>query len=59
MAAGLGVLGFSPDEFWQLTVKEFEAAFRGHFGAEAGTAPLSRLELEKLMGRFPDFGVEA
>lgn len=58
MAAGLGVLGFSPRDFWNLTLREFEAAFRGHFGADAGAARLSRGDLEKLMQRFPDDGVE-
>ncbi len=56
MAAGLGVLGFSPADFWKLTPKEFEAAFRGRFGA--GGEPLTRGDLEKLMQQFPDFGVE-
>ncbi len=57
MAAGLGVLGFSPEDFWKLTPKEFEAALRGKFGTDAG-APFARGDLEKLMQRFPDIGVE-
>ena len=56
MAAGLGVLGFSPADFWKLTPKEFEAAFRGRFGA--GGEPLTRGDLDKLMQQFPDSGVE-
>ncbi len=56
MAAGLGVLGFSPGEFWLLTLREFEAAFRGRFGA--GGEPLTRGDLDKLMQQFPDSGVE-
>ena len=58
MATGLGVLGFTPTDFWALTLREFEAAFRGRFGPDAGSAPLTHADLDMLMQRFPDSGDE-
>ena len=56
MEIGLGRLGRSPQEFWNMTPKELEAAVAGAIGI--GSAPLSRRNLEGLMARFPDTGME-
>jgi uncharacterized phage protein (TIGR02216 family) len=56
MEIGLGRLGRSPQEFWNMTPKEFEAAVAGAIGF--ASAPLSRRDLEGLMARFPDPGTE-
>jgi uncharacterized phage protein (TIGR02216 family) len=56
MEIGLGRLGRSPQEFWNMTPKELEAAVAGAIGL--GSAPLSRRDLEGLMARFPDPGTE-
>jgi uncharacterized phage protein (TIGR02216 family) len=53
MGLGLGALGLSPDVFWAMTLKELAAAIRGRHGP-APAAPLSRSDLDGLMGRFPD-----
>ena len=52
MEIGLGRLGRSPQEFWNMTPKELEAAVAGAIGL--ASAPLSRGDLEGLMARFPD-----
>lgn len=54
MATGLGVLGLAPAAFWAMTPRELEAALRGRLGPQVSTPPLSRHELTRLMGRFPD-----
>lgn len=52
--AGLAgaLLGWRPDEFWRSTPAELGAVL----GAMAGTdgEPAGRVELERLMERFPD-----
>jgi uncharacterized phage protein (TIGR02216 family) len=52
MEIGLGRLGRSPQEFWNMTPKELEAAVAGAIGV--ASAPLSRRDLEEMMARFPD-----
>ena len=54
MIAGLGHLGLTPDAFWRLTLRELDAALRGHYGLGPATAPLSRTSLTSLMLDFPD-----
>lgn len=54
MAAGLGLLGLSPQEFWGMTPKELEAALRGRLGPSVFDMPISRGELSRLMTAFPD-----
>lgn len=53
MAIGLGILGHSPDCFWQMTPKELAAAIGGLNGV-SGQKSLRRDELSTLMNRFPD-----
>lgn len=48
MASALGVLKWTPDQFWRATVKEYTAAMKGHLlsiGADL-SGPLSREEVE-------------
>jgi uncharacterized phage protein (TIGR02216 family) len=52
MAAGLGLLRLSPQQFWSMTPRELSAALRG-LGV-VSRSPLRRNELAGLMARFPD-----
>jgi uncharacterized phage protein (TIGR02216 family) len=52
MELGLGRLGRSPREFWEMTPRELEAAIAGAIGI--GPQPLSRGDLDRLISRFPD-----
>ncbi len=54
MAAGLGTLRIPPSEFWRMTPKEIDAAFRGYFGITSATNAPTRADLHKLMQLFPD-----
>ncbi len=54
MAAGMGLLGLAPDEFWRTTPRELAAALRGRLGEQASPSPLAPTDLERLMQRFPD-----
>jgi uncharacterized phage protein (TIGR02216 family) len=54
LAIGLGVLRLSPEQFWNMTPREFAAALRGLHGDPA--APLDRAALDALIARFPDRG---
>lgn len=52
--AGLAgaLLGWRPDEFWRATPAELGAVLEAMAGPEQ--APPSRVDLERLMERFPD-----
>ena len=52
MAAGFGLLRFSPEQFWSMTPRELERAMS--VLPQAGSAPLRRQELDALMRAFPD-----
>ena len=52
LAIGLGVLRFSPEQFWKMTPRELAAALRGLYGEQ--DAPLDRATLDALAARFPD-----
>jgi uncharacterized phage protein (TIGR02216 family) len=52
MAAGLGVLQLAPDDFWRMTPRELAAALDGLAGG--ATSALAPVELQALMGRYPD-----
>ncbi|MEQ8825479.1 MAG: phage tail assembly chaperone [Filomicrobium sp.] len=54
MAAGLGILGLSPDVFWQTTPKELAAALRAKLGDQGSGGVPARNDLMRLMQRFPD-----
>ena len=53
---GLGVLRFSPKEFWELSIVEFLSALNGYQLTQGNkkAEPTQRQELEELMRRFPD-----
>ena len=48
MEIGLGVVGLSPKDFWEMSFKEFYSAVEGF------KTPLSKNQLEDLMERYPD-----
>ena len=49
----LGVLRWSPGDFWAATPPELVAAYEGLFGARAAP-PAGRSDLQRLMAAFPD-----
>lgn len=57
MEIGLGKMGISPRDFWDMSLFELYAAINGfaefHSGGRKPT-PLTRDELEDLMERYPD-----
>ena len=54
MIAGLGHLGLSPRTFWSMTLREIDAALRGHYGLGPATQVLSRAALSAMMQTHPD-----
>ncbi|MEO0618823.1 MAG: phage tail assembly chaperone [Pseudomonadota bacterium] len=48
----LGQLGFTPDAFWKLSLREVDAALVGRFGARVPHP--TRNGLDALMQQFPD-----
>jgi uncharacterized phage protein (TIGR02216 family) len=50
MGFGLGVLRFSPDVFWKMTLRELAAAVKAMFP----TTAVSRTSFDALMKRYPD-----
>lgn len=53
MSSALGILKWSPDQFWACTMYEYTAAMVGHMkasGADMTPAP-SRSEVEKAMAQ--------
>ncbi len=54
MIAGLGHLGLPPRDFWSMTLRELDAALRGHFGLTAPMKPFTRGAFGALMRQFPD-----
>jgi len=50
-----GVLGWTPEMFWQATPQELRLAIEGRLGRSAAAEiGLGRAELGALMTRFPD-----
>jgi uncharacterized phage protein (TIGR02216 family) len=54
MALGLGVLRWSPTEFWRATPRELTAAYQGLNGRSSD--PAGQADLQRLMTAFPDVG---
>jgi uncharacterized phage protein (TIGR02216 family) len=54
MIAGLGHLGLSPRDFWSMTLRELDAALRGHYGLGPATHALTRASLAAMMRTHPD-----
>lgn len=54
MRLGLGVLRLSPEAFWAMTPREFDAAVRGAFGELDHAGPMTAGALDSLMQKFPD-----
>lgn len=58
MEAGLGVLGYTPDVFWNLSLPEWIAAQRGYVrkcggdADEAGFEPVLMDELQRLIETY-------
>jgi uncharacterized phage protein (TIGR02216 family) len=58
MEIALGVLGFTPKDFWQMTPPEWLAALKGwkkKYGMKDDLVPdITRADIERLMGLYPD-----
>lgn len=57
MEIGIGVLHLSPDDFWNMSLREFYAACDGlneFHGGGAKNGPMTKSELEELMELYPD-----
>ena len=56
MEIGLGILGLSPESFWNMSMIEFQTALDGFSDFHSGgkPPPLSKGELDDLMERYPD-----
>jgi uncharacterized phage protein (TIGR02216 family) len=56
MEIGLGKMGLSPRDFWDLSLQEFYAATSGfaQFHSGGKPPPLTRDELNDMMERYPD-----
>ncbi len=54
MQFGLGVLRLSPSQFWAMTPKELDAAFRANNILLGFIPPIERNRLDQLMADFPD-----
>jgi uncharacterized phage protein (TIGR02216 family) len=53
MSLALGVLRWSPGEFWRATPRELIAALEGLRGGR-GPEPAGRSDLDRLIAMFPD-----
>lgn len=53
MEFAFGQLRWSPEVFWNCTLREFNAAIKGVTKQHAPQAP-SRAKLKELMERYPD-----
>jgi uncharacterized phage protein (TIGR02216 family) len=54
MIAGLGHLGLTSRDFWSMTLRELDAALRGHYGLGPPTHALTRASLMTMMRTHPD-----
>ena len=56
MEIGLGILGLSPESFWNMSMIELFSAIEGfkEFNTDQSKKPLSKAYLEDLMERYPD-----
>lgn len=56
MQIGLGKMQMRPDDFWNMSLQEFNSAITGfaEFHSSGTPPPLTRDELDDLMERYPD-----
>lgn len=54
MRFGLGALGLAPQNFWDMTPREFDAAVKGRMGEFTGAMKMKRGDFADLAARFPD-----
>ena len=56
MKIAFGHMHYSSDAFWSLSLREWQAAFKGYVQKTQGDreAPLDRTSLQSLMERYPD-----
>lgn len=53
----MGILGWTPDEFWAATPEELTEAYEGRAeinGWKAKTPGMTRKRLDELMAQYPD-----
>lgn len=56
MKIAFGEMHHPPAVFWDMSLREWQAAFKGHMEHTRGKAdePMSRSNLTKLMEQYPD-----
>lgn len=54
MAFGLGRLKLSPNQFWQMSLREMDMAITGNLGKQANLNKPSRQELDAMLETYPD-----
>lgn len=56
MEIGLGIVGLSPEDFWNMSIIEFYSALEGfkEFNTDQSKKPLTKDELQDMMERYPD-----
>lgn len=57
MEIGMGILGISPDDFWDMSLSEFMSAYNGYLkgmGHKGEFMPISRDEIKYMQKIFPD-----
>jgi uncharacterized phage protein (TIGR02216 family) len=56
MEIGLGIVGLSPEDFWNMSIIEFYSALEGfkEFNTDQSKNPLTKGELQDMMERYPD-----
>lgn len=53
----VGMLGISPKDFWNMSIREITLAMKGfrEYNTGKSSAPMGKDELEELKERYPDF----
>lgn len=59
MELGLGVIGYAPSEFWDLSLIEWHCALSGMFEkhgqkTKPSVAPMDKDRMDELLQQFPD-----
>ena len=54
MEIGLGIIGLTPETFWNMSIYEFYSALEGfkEFNTDQSKKPLTKAQLEDLMERY-------
>lgn len=58
MKIAFGHMHYTPDVFWAMSLREWQACFKGYFHKNQGEqdTPMTSDELHEMMERYPDDG---